>query len=205
MPTPTLTVPDHAALVPRVEAPRTRDEILAALERLHGESAAYWNAFDTDAFFRPFGTAWSPADNVRHLTKSIRAVTQGLRLPRLALGLMFGRAGRASRDYDQVVERYHGVLAAGGKAGRFAPSQRQHESDADAWRAEVMLHHDLAAEGLAAAARGWSEAALDRYRLPHPLLGKLTVREMLHFTLYHNLHHVLGVERRRVGDGAHAT
>jgi hypothetical protein len=38
---------------------------------------------------------------------------------------------------------------------------------------------------------------LDRLRLPHPGLGLLTVREMLLFTLYHNTHHVLGVERRR--------
>jgi hypothetical protein len=32
--------------------------------------------------------------------------------------------------------------------------------------------------------------------LPHPLLGKLTVREMLFFTLYHQRHHVAVVERR---------
>jgi hypothetical protein len=33
--------------------------------------------------------------------------------------------------------------------------------------------------------------------MPHPLLGKLTVREMLLFTLYHNLHHVQNVARRK--------
>ena len=43
----------------------------------------------------------------------------------------------------------------------------------------------------------WGERALDRFRLPHPALGQLTVREMLFFTLYHNLHHVLNVAARK--------
>jgi hypothetical protein len=30
---------------------------------------------------------------------------------------------------------------------------------------------------------------LDEYLLPHPLIGKLTIREILYFTIYHNLRH----------------
>jgi hypothetical protein len=41
-----------------------------------------------------------------------------------------------------------------------------------------------------------SQSALDRWRLPHPLLGRLTVREMLFFTLCHNRHHLEGVRRK---------
>jgi len=39
--------------------------------------------------------------------------------------------------------------------------------------------------------------SLDKFMLPHPLLGKLAVREMLFFTMYHNLHHVNNVRRQR--------
>lgn len=45
----------------------------------------------------------------------------------------------------------------------------------------------------------WRDADLDRYLLPHPLLGKLTLREMLFFTLYHNYHHVQSVAARLRG------
>ena len=31
---------------------------------------------------------------------------------------------------------------------------------------------------------------LDKYVLPHPLLGKVTLREMLYFTIHHNEHHL---------------
>ena len=34
-----------------------------------------------------------------------------------------------------------------------------------------------------------SEEDLDYYLLPHPILGKLTLREMLYFTIYHVKHH----------------
>jgi hypothetical protein len=35
----------------------------------------------------------------------------------------------------------------------------------------------------------FSEDQLDTLLLPHPLLGKLTLREMLYFTIYHVGHH----------------
>jgi hypothetical protein len=35
----------------------------------------------------------------------------------------------------------------------------------------------------------WSEEDLETYNCPHPTLGKLTVREILYFTIYHVAHH----------------
>ncbi len=35
----------------------------------------------------------------------------------------------------------------------------------------------------------YSEEELDKYILPHPLMGKVTLREMLYFTIYHVQHH----------------
>jgi hypothetical protein len=60
-----------------------------------------------------------------------------------------------------------------------------------------MHKREETAAALHAALGRWGERSLDRLRLPHPALGTLTVREMLLFTLYHNLHHVLVVARRK--------
>jgi hypothetical protein len=35
----------------------------------------------------------------------------------------------------------------------------------------------------------FTEDDLERYILPHPLLGKITLREMMYFTAYHVEHH----------------
>jgi hypothetical protein len=183
--------------IPTVAVPSTRDEIAASLRQLHTDSLRYWGEFDTDEFFRPLGTAWSPAQNVRHLTKSIRPVAKALRMPRLVLWVLFGRARTPSGSYEQVVERYHELLAGGADAGRFAPSDRPLPADLAAAREQVMAEHQRVHADLLSAIARWSEPPLDRCRMPHPLLGKLTVREMLFFTLYHNLHHVQVAERRR--------
>src|SRR5829696_6895559 len=105
----------------------TRDDILHKLDAVERESAAYWGAFDAPAFFAKLGEAWSPAENVRHLVKSIRPVTKALKMPRLVLWWTFGRPRRPSMSYDALVERYQGLLDAGGKAGRFAPSPREEQ------------------------------------------------------------------------------
>jgi fumarate reductase subunit D len=36
----------------------------------------------------------------------------------------------------------------------------------------------------------FSEQQLDLHRLPHPLLGKISIREMMYFTMYHAEHHM---------------
>jgi hypothetical protein len=50
--------------------------------------------------------------------------------------------------------------------------------------------------------RRWSETSLDAVLLPHPLLGKLTAREMLQFTVYHTAHHLNLVLSRLATRGA---
>jgi hypothetical protein len=59
-----------------------------------------------------------------------------------------------------------------------------------------MERREQVAANLHSAIDTWGERGLERLRLPHPALGLLTVREMLFFTLYHNLHHVLNVADR---------
>jgi len=176
------------------ESPQTREQLLRALEEQERESVAYWSAFETSAFFRKIGTSWSPSEAVRHLNKSTRPVVKALTMPRLVLRFMFGKASKPSVTYDALVERYRNALAAGGDAGRFAPSA-QTQGDAEAWRASIMRDFANVHRELREAIARFPDAKLDRLQLPHPLLGKLTVREMLFFTLYHHRHHVAVVQR----------
>ena len=174
----------------------SRDEICAAVKQLHADSVPYWSSFSTKAFLSPIGDAWSPAENVRHLTKSMRAVSRGLKLPRLLVRIRFGTSSRPSRSFEQIREAYRATLARGGKAGDFTPSPRPTPVDAEAERAQIMAYHAAAVGELCSLASRWSERDLDRLQFPHPLMGPLTVREMLLFMLYHNSHHVEGVRRR---------
>jgi hypothetical protein len=176
--------------------PSTGTSIQSALTELHADSVSYWESFDTPTFLAPIGDAWSPADNVRHLTTSMRAVTRGLRMPRLFLRIAFGRSPSPSRPYAAVRDVYRARLAQGASAGRFAPRPRDAAVDSHAERARIMSHHAIAVTALCDVIARWPEPALDARQLPHPLLGPLTVREMLLFTVYHNRHHLENVQRR---------
>ena len=65
-----------------------------------------------------------------------------------------------------------------------------------------MDHHSETLRGLTQGMERWTETQLDAHRMPHPLMGKLTVREMMLFTLLHNRHHVQVAERRLQETGA---
>lgn len=176
--------------------PQSREQILRALDRLRDEGLTFWAALPPDQFVAPLGEAWSPADNLRHLIKSTTPVTKGLSLPRLALRVLFGSARTPSASYVELRDRYRAVLANGATAGRFAPKAARVPSDHAAWQRELVGKCRDSVSNLKQAAACWSEADLDIYRLPHPLLGKLTLREMLFFTLYHFMHHQANMVRR---------
>jgi len=170
--------------------PETLQDILREMTRLHSEGATFLGTIPPDVFARPQGGKWSPGDHVRHLAKSLRPVAMGLGLPRFVPRLLFGGGSGASRSFALMKTTYLERLAAGAQAGRFAPSTRPLPPDLGGWREGVLAQFREANSAVCAKALQWDERALDRVRMPHPALGKLTVREMLFFSLYHNAHHL---------------
>lgn len=179
-----------------IDEPESRDSIAAGLERLHREIADYFGGLPTATFLEPQGEYWSPSYHLRHLVKSVRAVAKAMCMPKVVLGLLFGRHRAGSRSFDEVVQVYRDALDGGATAGKYTPSERSGDLSREEWRELVIERWRSCGLELQAAIRGWSEEQLDRYRIPHPLLGKMTVREILFFTLYHNAHHARRVEER---------
>lgn len=178
-----------------IRVPGSLEEIDSALSEQEAEIAAYLDGFSLDAFFAPQGEHWSPAGHLRHLAKSVDAVASGMRQSRLVL-LAFGRSKSGSRSFDEVVALYQEALAAGGQAGGYGPSDRVPDLTPEAWRVQIMSRWADSGRRLRRALRGWSEPQLDLYRLPHPLIGKLTLRELMLWNLYHNAHHARRIAER---------
>lgn len=135
---------------------------------------------------------WSPAQQAEHLVKSVRPVTLAFGLPRFLLPLIFGKANRPSRTYDELVSRYKAKLAAGGKASRpFVPGVATNLNS-------IYRRLDRTVNKLNKRINRFTEDDLDQLILPHPLLGKLTLREMLFFTAYHAKHHLESVNSTHI-------
>jgi hypothetical protein len=127
---------------------------------------------------------WNAVQLLDHIVKSVSPVSTALSLPAFLLRLIFGTANRKSRSYEELVARYHSKLKAGGRAsGRFVPPQKTDSVEKLSANLTKVVHV------LTRRIDRFSETQLDQLILPHPLLGKLTLREMLYFTIYHVQHH----------------
>jgi hypothetical protein len=171
------------------------EDLAPALEASYGRVAEAAEAFQAEAFFERPGEAWCAAEQLTHLVTSVNAVARGLSMRWLTLWLLFGRSKAGSRTYDEVKAMYHRQLAAGGRAsGPYVPQLDPEVEDPGEARRALLERWHRATGRLDRTLTRWSPKALDRYRLPHPLLGKLTLREMLCFTVYHNHHHAHRIE-----------
>jgi hypothetical protein len=134
---------------------------------------------------------WSAGQQMDHLVRSARPVNTALGLPKIFLRF-FGRPVARSRSYEQIRDTYRTVLTQGGVASRpYIPPVTEAEE-----RGPIILQFTQQKDKMIQLLDKWTEDELDKYQVPHPLLGKLTVREVLYFTAYHNNHHLHVLQQR---------
>lgn len=166
----------------------SHEALLREIENATQKARAWYDAIPADQFFVRQAESWSASDNVDHLIRAIRPVTLALKLPKAGLQLVFGK-GEKSRSYEEICRVYEEAIARGGRAsGVYLPAQSS-PADPQGEKEKLLAQLTKSSDGLRSALQKWNEAQLDQYQLPHPLLGNLTVREMLFFSIYHMLRH----------------
>lgn len=131
---------------------------------------------------------WTTGQHIIHLTQSAKALNKGLKIPKLILQYKFGKANRPSRTYDHVVSRYKEKLSKiEGKV--ISPfSKNMPETPIDT-KVQIIKELDLEKEKLLLYLNKLTNKKLDKLLLPHPLMGKMTLREIMMWTAYHTEHH----------------
>lgn len=164
------------------------------LQENHHKFLEYLGEFSDAELVLSKNNKWTAGQHLEHIYLAVKPVRVALSLPKFLLKLVFGQANRSSKSEEELVKKYKLKLANGGRAsGRFIPKKVTAEM-------VINLRHDLKKEvdHLCTKLDKFTEEELDRYVLPHPLLGKLTLREMLYFTSYHVTHHHELVKQHRV-------
>jgi len=163
-----------------------KPQIISALTEKVDEFNNYISSLNKEQFEATPNGKWSAGQNLDHLIRAIKPLQLAYSLPKFALTILFGKTNRPSKTYDEVVTKYKTKLAAGGKAsGPFIPPTIKFEK-----KDELIKKYDQQKQKLISKIEKQSETDLDKYILPHPLLGKVTLREMLYFTIHHNEHHL---------------
>lgn len=167
----------------------TKEEIITAAEKIFNAFATVCEGVNEDNFFtKPSPEKWSVAENVQHLIISTNTTTLAYTLPKFIVRWVGGKPNRASRSYEALVNRYKEKLAAGGKAsGRFIPKPMQIKYG----KQRLLQNWNKAATKFIQALKNTTtESKLDDYLARHPLLGRVTLRELCYFTIYHTEHHL---------------
>lgn len=172
-----------------------KQEITDALNEKHDKFINYLSGLPEEIFIKQYSGKWSAGQQLEHIFLSVKPVRQALSLPAFILRMIWGKSNRPGRNYDTLVIKYQQKLAEGGKApNRFVPEPVSLER-----RKGLIQLLSAEIETLNKNTGRFSESELDRYVLPHPLLGKLTLREMLLFTIYHVQHHQSALEKSIAG------
>lgn len=162
-------------------------EIGAKLLEANHDYSQYCAALPADQFFLQPPGKWSAAMQTRHLVKSVDTARLAYTLPGFIVRMIGGTPNRPSRSFEELVNRYKQKLEQGGRAsGRYIPPS----IPASYGQIRLLQEFDTAMKNFAAAiAATKKEEQLDQYLAPHPLLGKITLRELAYFTIHHARHH----------------
>ncbi len=133
----------------------------------------------------PRGDKWSPAGIVEHLFISANPVSSALKIPKEMLELQFGWYQGTPRSYNSLKFVYNDMLKNtpipnnpfGPKGGKS--------------KAELLQSWQMVKDKIPTRLDNWTPEDLDRYTIPHPILGPFSVREMLFFTIFHTEHHLM--------------
>jgi hypothetical protein len=169
---------------------QTKTDLAEQLRAVCLELSLLLEQADEKVLFERLPGKWNGAQQTDHLTIANTVTALGFAMPRPVLKALFGTSNRISHSYDEIVFRYQSKLSGGAKAS-FAFQPRlslipNKKLVTGLWNRSV--------DGLIGALASWDEADLDTYLLAHPILGKVTMREMLYFTIYHVRHHRLNLE-----------
>ena len=163
----------------------TKEEIIPQLQLQFDQVLAWAKTQPIEAITEGPADKWTSGQQLRHILMSVEPLNMALRLPKFQLKMMFGKANREARDFDAVKKRYYERLAEGGKASKEYIPKTVEPKDKAGLLEDIAKNRDK----LIKAIGKWKEEDLDAFILPHPLMGKMPVREILFFTVFHTEHH----------------
>jgi len=163
-----------------------RQEIINALVENHKTFLDFMDSLNDEQFLSARNDKWAAGQQLDHIYRSVKPLTLALWLPKFFLRLLFGKANRDSKTNEALITKYLDKLENGGRAsGRFVPQNVQPGE-----KGKLIKSLSRTVSNLTSLLNKYSEEELDKFVLPHPLLGKLTLREMMYFTIYHVQHHL---------------
>jgi len=131
---------------------------------------------------------WTTGQHILHLEISARMLNKALSMPRFLLKYKFGTSNRPSRTYQEVAKRYNERLAENQeRAKKFNQDLKIPDIEK---KYQLISKLQILNKKLQYKTNKLKGKDLDTLLLPHPLMGKMTVREIIMWSAHHTDHHL---------------
>lgn len=172
-----------------------KPEIIKVLETQKLEFQNLLSSTPTNTFFDGSSQKWSVAHHVKHITSAISRIAQGLQNPEL---LPKREPATPSKDSETMSKAYTHAL-------QITPLEKlqqlgsrvtlEEQTDLEVYKTQLISGFSKSIDTFNIALETFAEENLEALGMPHPLVGVISVREMLFFAVYHNAHHHSGIKK----------
>lgn len=164
-----------------------KEAIVSVLEEKH-QQLFNWIKDQPEGFFTNGpDDKWTAGQHIVHLVDSIKKVNSALSYPKFLLRYKFGKANREVRSYNEIVKRYQDKLLKNKEKARMFNINVKAPSEKSLFQLVSTLK--IQNKKLQYKTQRFKNKDLDTLILPHPLMGKMPVREIIMWTAYHTEHH----------------
>ncbi len=161
-----------------------KQAIIDRIQKNYNLFIDYLNELSPEEFSFRYQQKWTAAQQLEHIVLCVKPLVQVYSMDKIALKQNFGTTNKASRTYDVLLKEYLEKLNEGGKAPtRYLPETIATE------KAFLIDSLRKAIQNLCVAIETFTEEELDTLQVPHPILGNISLREMLYNAIYHVQHH----------------
>tara|TARA_R110002073_G_scaffold8207_1_gene45657 strand:+ start:98198 stop:98722 length:525 start_codon:yes stop_codon:yes gene_type:complete len=164
------------------------ENIIEVLESSHHDLFEWLNNHPKEKWVSGPKGKWSTGQHILHLVESSKLLNKALSYPKFLIKYKYGTSNRPSRSYEEVAKRYEQRLSE--NLERAKKFNRSLNETTIKERPRVIDSLQILNKKLQYKTIKLKDKHLDTLLLPHPLMGKMTLREIIMWTAHHTEHHL---------------
>lgn len=165
----------------------TKQELIKAFYDNHKDMSDYINSLSKEQFVYSRNGKWTAGQQFSHIYLTLLPFPKILPSKEF-IEQKFGKIDRPIWDYETVLKNYF-------KTSLKAPQQYLPEQVNLEQKATITNNLQKILMTIQQLLDHYTDLELDTLVLPHPLLGKMTIREMFYLMTYHATHHQRQTEK----------
>lgn len=164
----------------------TKQQIKKELEKSYSDLQTWFKNQDDALFIEGPKGRWNASQQLDHLHKTTKVINKAMALNKMILWWKFGTRKKEQLSYEDLASLYKSKI--NNLPDDFNQPLPPKSYGVD-MKQERLQKYAALEETMYTLINKWSDKNLDKYVLPHPVMGNFSIREWLMFNAIHNNHH----------------